>query len=148
MEFNGLLYNNNVDIAAVSLNGTTYVYRYSSKDQTAEAGIHELSITGVPNSINNQETYNLSSPFVTNPVLTGDGNNTSRYQPLAASTTIVPGLAPQILVFWAENPTGDPNVNITGLGGLSEISRPMAKSIWPSTGQLKIPLGSDNSQPS
>ena len=140
---------NSADIAAVSINGTTYVYHYAPSGQTAEAGIHELTITGIPGSFKNQEAYNLSSPFVASPKLTSNGQQ-SLYQPLAASNTVVPGLAGGVYVFWADKITGDQSnsMGVSGFGELSEISRPFANTTWPSTGQLQIPLGDDNSQPS
>lgn len=141
---------NSADVTALSSNGTTYVYHYASANQTANTGIHELTITGEPKSIDNQESYNLSEPLVSTPNLSV-GGNLSLYQPLAASKTVVPGLSEEIYVFWADKVTGDqwdPANNITGFADLSEISRPTGNTSWPSVGQLHIPLGSSNSQPS
>ena len=143
----GLLYDNAADLATVSLYGTTYVYHYSAADQKAGAGIHELSITGVPNSVNNQETYILSSPVVAAPMLTVNGN-TSFYQPLAASYSAVLNETQQLYVFWADKVTGDTAAPISGFRELSEISRPIANSTWPSSGVRPIPLGNRNAEPS
>ncbi|KAF6219167.1 hypothetical protein HO133_004992 [Letharia lupina] len=151
ISFPNLLDYNNADIAAISQNGSTYVYHYSSASQTAPPTIHELVITGTPGSINNQEAYNLSSPLVASPNLaTNQAGEVSLYRPLAASNNIVQGLPGQIYVFWADKITGDPldSMSLSGFGELLEISRPVANSTWPaSTGQIPIPLGSSNSQP-
>lgn len=151
ISFPNLLDYNNADIAAISQNGSTYVYHYSSTSQNAPPTIHELVITGTPGSINNQEAYNLSSPLVASPNLaTNQAGEVSLYRPLAASNNIVQGLPGQIYVFWADKITGDPldSMSLSGFGELLEISRPVANSTWPaSTGQIRIPLGSSNSQP-
>ena len=146
LDFSGLLYDNAADIAAVTLNGTTYVYHYSAADQKAEAGIHQLSITGVPNSVNNQESYNLSSPLVAAPMLTVNGE-TSLYQPLAVSYTAVTGLLEQVYVFWADKVTGSISANTSGFGELSMISKPIANSTWLPSSQQSISLGSQNAYP-
>ena len=99
----------------------------------------------MPNSANNQETFNLSEPFVVEPRLTS-GNNASLYQPIAAGKTVVPGIQEQLFVYWADDPTGDPSKNDTGYGALSQVSRTVANSTWPSITPLQVPLGSDNSQ--
>jgi len=142
-----LLDHNNADIAALSINGTTYLYYYAASNQTAEAGIHELTITGTPGSVNNQEAYNLSSPSVVSPQLTLNKEE-SFYQPLAVSNIAVPGLDPAVYVFWADNMSGDPAMTATGYTELAEISRPFKTSTWPSAGRLIIPLGDSNSDPS
>lgn len=136
---------NSADLAAVSINGTTYVYHYASANQTANVGIHELTISGIPNSVNHQESYNLSEPLVSSPMLTSS-NGQSLYQPLTASETMVPGLAEQIYVFWADKITGDPT-GLSGYGQISQISRSLTNTNWPSDGQLQIPLGSNNAAP-
>ncbi|KAL9127930.1 MAG: hypothetical protein Q9217_003287 [Psora testacea] len=141
-----LLDHNSADIAAVSGNGTTYLYHYASANETANVDIHELTISVVPHSPNNQESFNLSQ-IVSATNLTAS-SNAALYQPLAASKTVVSGIQDQLLVFWAENPTGDPSTNTTGYGKLSQTSRTVASSTWPNITQLQIPLGSDNSHPS
>lgn len=135
----------NSDIAGTTINDTTYLYYYSN--QTAQPGIHELTISGIPGAVNNQEAYNVSSPLVSSPQLTVNGD-VSLYQPLAVSNTAVPGLKPQIYVFWADSITGDPTTTASGYGELAQISRSVSNSTWPSSGQLQIPLGDNNSQPS
>ena len=137
----------NSDIAAIIVNGTTYLYHYSFANQTAQPGIHELTISGTPGAVNNQEAYNVSSPLVSSPELTVDGD-VSLYQPLAVSNTAVPGLTPQIYVFWADQITGNPSTTASGYGELAEISRSFSNSTWPTSGPLQIPLGNTNSQPS
>ena len=147
--FPHLLDYNNADIAAVSQNGSTYVYHYSSA--SSQPAIHELIITGIPGSVNDQEAYNLSSPLVASPNLTTtQAGKVSIYRPLAASTNVVTGLPGQIYVFWAETSTGNPvdSTSLTGFSELSETSRPVANTTWPSeTAQIPIPLGNTNSQP-
>ena len=147
LSLENFLDHNNADIAAISINGTTHLYHYASPNQTAQAGIHELTITGTPGSINDQEAYNLSMPFVSSPRLKINGDE-SLYQPLTVSNSAVPGPQPQIYVFWADKITGDPTTTTSGYGELLEISRPFSNATWPSTGQLQIPLGNSNSQPS
>ncbi|KAK3168157.1 hypothetical protein OEA41_004603 [Lepraria neglecta] len=147
LSLNNFLGHNNADIAAISINGTIHLYHYAFSNQTAAPGIYELIITGTPGSINKQEAYNLSMPFVSSPQLTVNGYE-SVYQPLAVSNTAVPGLQPQIYVFWADRITGDPTTALSGYGELLEISRPFSNATWPSTGSLQIPLGDINSQPS
>ena len=150
VSFPNLLVYNNADIAAISQNGSTYVYHYSSTSPTAQPAIHELVITGIPGSVNNQEAYNLSSPLVASPnLVTNQAGEVSFYRPLAASNNVVQGLPEQIYVFWADKITGDPidSMSLSGFGELSEISRTIANSTWPSTGQTPIPLGSSSSPP-
>ncbi|CAD6575147.1 MAG: hypothetical protein ASARMPRED_007112 [Alectoria sarmentosa] len=150
VSFPNLLDYNNADIAAISQNGSTYVYHYNSDSPTAQPTIHELVITGIPGSVNNQEAYNLSSPLVASPNLaTNQAGQVSLYRPLAASNNIVQGLPEQIYVFWADKMTGDPidSMSLSGFSELSEISRTVANSTWPSTGQIPIPLGTSNSPP-
>ena len=131
---------NNADLAAVSSNGTTYLYHYASPAQTASVGIRELVIRRTSQS--RQESFNLSEPIVTSPLLPG-GTNASLYQPLAASITAVRDLPPQFLVFWADKPTGDPNTNSTGYQSLAQVSRPANSNLWPSGMQLSVPLGNE-----
>lgn len=151
VSFPNLLNYNNADIAAISRNGSTYIYHYSSGSQPA---IHELIITGIPGSVNNQESYNLSSPLVASPNLATNhaAGEASLYRPLAASSNVVQGLPGQIYVFWADKTTGSPSdsMSLSGFGELVEISRSVANETWPAstTGQIAIPLGSKNSQPS
>jgi len=141
------LYNDAADIGAVSLFGTTYVYHYSEASQQAEAGIHELMITGMPNSIKNQETYNLSSPLVAAPYLNTSNGDFSLYQPLAASYTAVPGLTQQLFVIWADKASGYPKASVSDFSDLQEISRPLANATWESSTQMSLPLGSLNVGP-
>ena len=137
----------NSDIAATTVNGTTYLYHYSNSTLAAQPGIHELIISGTPGAVNDQEAYNVSSPLVSSPQLTVNGD-VSLYQPLTVSNTVVPGLTPQIYVFWADQITGDPETEASGYKELAEISRDFSNSTWPMSGELQIPLGSTNSQPS
>ena len=192
----GYLNANNADLAAVSANGTTYLYHYSSK--SASPGIKELVITsemslnpaspaqssvsksqsGVnpgsgsgsgsgnsapspPSSSSQLETrqstpssstslkaekFNLTEPLVASPLLPG-GSNSSLYQPIDVVLTAVRDLQPQLLVFWVENPTGDPATNNTGYQSLVQVSRTVKAKEWPSGTQLQVPLGSENSDP-
>ena len=163
--FLNLLEYNNADIAAISQNGSTYLYYYidaSTSIPNAQPAIRELLITGIPGSINNQESYNLSSPLVANPDLTTTNNQTagqqqqdavSLYPPLAASANIVPGLEGRIYVFWADQVTGDPSTATSGSSAfrqLQELSREIGGNnrTWPAaTARTDIPLGDSNSQP-
>lgn len=150
VSFPNLLTHNNADIAAISQNGSTYVYHHSTTSPSAQPTIHELLVTGIPGSFNNQEAYNLSSPLVATPNLAApQAGEVSLYQPLAASNNVVQGLPGQIYVFWADHIAGDPtdSMSLSGFAQLQEISRPIANTTWPSTGQSLIPLGSSNSQP-
>ncbi|KAG8529094.1 uncharacterized protein KY384_005729 [Bacidia gigantensis] len=140
------LYGNSADLAAVSQNGTTYLYHYASAKQSASVGIHELVITGSPSLGTNQESFNATEGIVAAPSYPA-GTNASMYQPLTAGKTVVPGLKNQLLVLWADKPTGDPNTNSTGYGELGQISRGMTDKTWPTTGALQVPLGSSNSDP-
>ena len=140
------LSHNSADIATTCLNGTTYLYHYATPNQTANVGIHEITISGTPDSPINQESFNLSEPLVSQPNYPA-GSNSSLYQPLAGSQTVVPGVPDQLLVFWADNPTGEAGSNATGYGELAQLSRPMSNSTWPTTGQIQVPLGADNSFP-
>ena len=141
-----LLPANNADLAAVSANGSAYLYHYVSAAHTENYGIRELVIRGSPQSGLRQESYNMTEPLVTSPLMLG-GNNASLYQPLAASITAVRDLSPQFLVLWADKPTGDPNTNNTGYQNLAQVSRPAKGDSWPSGTQLTIPLGSEDSEP-
>ncbi|KAL9076292.1 MAG: hypothetical protein Q9161_001008 [Pseudevernia consocians] len=145
VSFPNLLDYNNADIATTSQNGSTYIYHYSSSS-SAQPAIHELVLTGLPASPNNQETYNLSLPLVATPNLANDPQPSSR--PLAASTTIVPGLAPLLYVFWADQVALDPPTGAAGFAELAVISRPLAQADWPDMSRgVGIPLGSSNSMP-
>ena len=138
---------NTADLAAVSANGTTYIYHYATINQTANVGIHEMAIHGVPGSYTNQESYNLSEPLVSSPQLTLANNGQSSFQPLAATKTVISGVNPKIFVFWADKVTGDPK-SLSGYHALSETSRLLSSPMWPSTQPLPVPLGNSNSQPS
>ena len=148
--FPNLLPYNNADIAAVSQNGSTYIYHYTSATPPT---IHELVITGIPGSVNNQEAYNLSSPLVASPNLnTNQSGEVSLYRPLAATNNVVPGLPEQIYLFWADKITGDPtdSMSLSGLSELVQISKAVVNGSWPESAavQIQVPLGSKNSQPS
>lgn len=145
LSIKNFLDHDNSDIAATTINDTTYLYHYFNR--TDQPGIHELTISGIPGAVNNQEAYNVSSPLVSSPQLTVNGD-VSLYQPLAVSNTAVPGLKPQIYVFWADRITGDPTTTASGYGELAQISRSVSNSTWPSSGHLQIPLGDNNSKPS
>lgn len=138
---------NTADLSAISVNGTTYIYHHAAINQTANTGIHELAINGVPGSSKNLESYNLSEPLISSPQLTLANSGQSAFQPLAASKTIVPGVLPRIFVFWADQVTGDPNA-LSGYRALSQTSRHVSNSMWPTTRAFPVPLGSNNSQPS
>lgn len=146
--FPNLLDHNNADVAAISQNGSTYIYHYTSADHpAAQPTIHELIITGTPGSVNNQEAYNLSSPLVAGPKLSyNQAGQSSLYRPLAASNNVVPGLPGRVYVFWADKVTGDPT-GLSGFAELQEISREVSNRTWPAMGQIGIPLGSSNSAP-
>lgn len=140
-----MLHHDAADIAAVSLFGTTFVYHYSAASQKAPAGIHELMINGMPSSVINPETYNMSSSLVAAPFLNASNGDVSLYQPLAASYTAVPGLTQQLFVIWADNPSGDPKASVSGFSSLQEISRTLANPTWST--QMSLPLGSLNVGP-
>ena len=149
VSFPHLLTYNNADIAAVSQNGSTYIYHYTGATPPT---IHELIITGTPGSINDQEAYNLSSPLVASPNLTTtQSGEVSLYRPLAAANNVVQGLPEQIYVFWADKITGDPtdSMSLSGFGELVEISQAVANGSWPESAaaQIQVPLGSKNSPP-
>ncbi len=138
---------NTADLSAVSENGTTYVYHYATINQTANVGIHELTINRIPGSFTNQESYNLSEPLVFSPNLTSANNEQSAFQPLTATKTVVPGVAPGVLVFWAGDITGDPNT-LSGYHSLLETNRQVSSNNWPNSQPIPIPLGTSNTFPS
>lgn len=137
---------NNVDISAVSLNGTTYLYHYSFEKKS----IREMQITGNPGDVNNQETFNTKN--TTQAVAPASTPNSGKgvYQPFAAAKTNVVDLDPSLIMFWAENLAGM-NATVKAEGGYSrigQIQRARDDEGWPSKPKIvDVPLGDRNSQP-
>ena len=137
---------NNVDISTVSLNGTTFLYYYSIKENT----IKEMQITGTPGGdVAHQESiYNTTN--VVEPASTSKSGRAT-YQPLAAAKTDVVGLAPSLMVFWADNLAGI-NSTMKSEGGytrINQIRRRRDGQGWLLKSEVAdIPLGSTNAQPS
>ena len=134
---------NNVDISTVSLNGTTFLYYYSTKEKS----IKEMQITGTPGNVADQETYKTVD--VVEPASTSKSGKAT-YQPLAAAKTDVVGLEPSLMLFWADNLAGI-NSTAKGEGGYSrvnQIQRRRDDKGWPSKPEvIEIPLGDQNSEP-
>ena len=147
LQIKNYLNRNTADLSAVSENGTTYVYHYATINQTANVGIHEMAIHGVPGSYTDQESYNLSEPLVFSPQLTLANNGQSAFQPLTAAKAVVSGVQPEVLLLWADKVTGDPNA-LSGYHELLETNRQISNSTWPMSQPMPIPLGNTNSQPS
>ena len=136
---------NNADIATTSFNGTTYLYRSLPSTNNS---IHETRITGLPSTVNNQESFNLTSPLVVKPAAVANSGKAA-YQPLASSKTNVTGLPTQMFVFWADSLVGmDGNKVEGGYGQMNSISR-KANESWPlQEGSANtIPLGKNNALP-
>ena len=140
---------NDVDLAATSYNGTTYLYHPSNK---GIIGIKELVITGIPSSTIQglQETFNATDPVVARPQLTSV-QGTSPYLPLTASRTMVngtDGFSTQNFVFWADGVSGNDDPakegSENGYTRLQALSRDLTNSTWPTSGQATIPLGGSN----
>ena len=137
---------NNADIATTSFNGTTYLYRSLPSTNNS---IHETRITGLPSTVNNQESFNLTSPLVVKPAAVANSGKAA-YQPLASSKTNVTGLPTQMFVFWADSLVGmDSNKVEGGYGQMNSISRMANNASWPlQEGSVNnIPLGKNNAPP-
>ena len=134
---------NNVDISTVSLNGTTFLYYYSTKDKK----IKEMNITGTPGDVADQDTNTITN--VTEPASTSKSGRAA-YQPLAAAKTDVVGLKPSLMLFWADNLAGM-NATMQQEGGytrINQIQRLRDDEGWPLKPELvEIPLGSNNANP-
>lgn len=127
--------NTSFDIAAVSDNGTTYVYYFSNSSHSG-AAIQELIISGRPGSeeegFKNNKRARVASPEL----------NHSPYQPLTALKT-----EDGLNVFWADHTTGSTDFssassnNRTGYSKLWEVSRPVNITTWPTT-KTAVELGS------
>lgn len=135
---------NDADIAALSVNGSTLVYYYSD---VGTPGIHELNITGAPG--NNSET-SRNGTVVAEPALLSDGGAVSLYTPITAALGQLPGMTPEIHVFYADNTIS----TTSGYSRLSDVSRPVNNNTWPtsnygsSDGQIQLPLGTESANPS
>ena len=147
LKFKSYLAANNADLAAVSNNGTTYVYHQSTSDADS---IRELTITGVPSSADSQERFNETGlAFKTS----SDSKKPNTYVPFTAALTAnVKGLSSSIYLLWADRVAGDPKNNGGVEGGysqLSEISKPVGTQNFPTDKASinNIPLGESNSQP-
>lgn len=143
------LAHDSADIAAVSHNGTTYLYHYQNSSSPT---IYEDYVSD-SRSADRQESLNrTNTPVIRPPLKTSEG--VSQYQPLAAAITNVTSLIPQIYVFWAGRPTGPLNATgvvpdvLSGYAELSEISRTI-NSTWSKkpASQVSISLGDDGAQP-
>ena len=138
---------NNADLAAVSTNGTTYLYHQGISDRNS---IRELTITGITGSADKQETYNETGLAVE---ASSDPKKPNMYVPFTAALTAnVKGLSSSIYLLWSDQVAGDPKTNGGVEGGysqLSEISKPVGDQKFPSNkGSVNnIPLGESNSQP-
>ena len=136
---------NNVDISTVSLNGTTFLYYYSTKENT----IKEMQITGTPGGdVAHQETYITAN--VVEPASTSKSGRAT-FQPLAAAKTDVVGLEPSLMLFWADN-LAKMNATAKMEGGythVNQIKRRRDDNGWPSKPEVvEIPLGNENPEPS
>ncbi|KAL8923290.1 MAG: hypothetical protein Q9208_004690 [Pyrenodesmia sp. 3 TL-2023] len=142
---------NNADLAATSLNGTTYIYHPSN---IGELGVRELIVSGLPVSLGSssfsQESFNLSEPLVARPTLTSM-EGTSPYQPLgAAVSTVDLSQGPQITVLWADQVTGHnltSEGSVAGYSRLQSIGKLVDSAVWDDNIRLTVPLGSSNSYP-
>ena len=138
---------NNADLAAVSTNGTTYLYHQGISDRNS---IRELTITGITGSADKQETYNETGLAVE---ASSDPKKPNMYVPFTAALTAnVKGLSSSIYLLWSDQVAGDPKTNGGVEGGysqLSEISKPVGDQKFPSNKESvnNIPLGESNSQP-
>ncbi|MCJ1266135.1 hypothetical protein MMC22_006017 [Lobaria immixta] len=125
--------NSSSDIAAVSDNGTTYVY-YFSNSSLSDPAIRELKITGRLGSEGYNDNINAS--------VTSTEHNHSPYQPLTALKTEAGWN-----VFWADHTTAGTDFifassnNRTGYSKLWEVSRPVNITTWPTT-KTAVKLGS------
>lgn len=136
------LTHNNAEISALSHNGTTYIYRVLPGTNNT---IHETQITGISGSINDQETYNATSPLVIKPSSISNQGN-AVYQPFVAAKTNVTGLPTSLFMFWADNLVG---MNSTtkleqGYGQINSIQRALTDAQWPTQpgGAVdQVPLG-------
>ena len=139
---------NNADLAAISSNGTTHLYHQSS---VSENEVHELTITGIPGSVEHQESFNQAEPLAVQ--ASSDPANPNIYVPFtAAMTAPIKGLGNAIYLFWSDQVAGDPKKNGGVEGGysrLSQISRALTDSKFPTSNSSinNIPLGESNSQP-
>lgn len=147
IRFNSYLTANNADLAAVSTNGTTYLYHQGISDRNS---IRELTITGIPGSADKQETYNETGLAVE---ASSDPKKPNMYVPFTAALTAnVKGLSSSIYLLWSDQVAGDPKTNGGVEGGysqLSEIGKPVGDQKFPSNKESvnNIPLGESNSQP-
>ena len=139
---------NNADLSAVSNNGTTYLYDQAAK---AKNGIRELTITGIPGSSDNQETFNMAASLAVQ--ASSDPAKPNVYLPFTVALTAqIKGLSNSIYLFWADQVAGDPKSNGGIEGGyhrLSQISKGVLDSEF-STDKSSIndiPLGESNSEP-
>lgn len=154
------LIHSSADIAAISDNGTTYVYHYAAPvppkhrelsittppgisiqdNSTGAQGIHELKISGPPGA----EVFSLSGPILSSPKLE------SPYQPLTASKSSPKNTTDaQIHLFWTEKMNGSTNFafavsnNNSGHSQLWEVSRRLKEgSGW--LIKREIPLGTED----
>lgn len=145
------LTHSSTDMAAVSYNGTTYLYHYHNG---VKPTIYEDHLSGFHSSTS-QEKWNQTNSLVASPQLNTTGGF-SPYQPLAAAITNVKGMDPKIFVFWADNSTGPWNASesgsdmdvSSGYANLWETSRMVSSKTWPNDPGLQatIPLV-DNDTP-
>ena len=140
------LSHNNADISAVSLNGTTYLYHYNFTTKS----IQEMTITGNPSDVSNQETFNTRNKTKAVAPASAPNSGKAVYQPFAAAATNVVDLNPSLIMFWAESLAG---MNATaktegGYSRIGQIRRARDDAGWPSEPKIvEVPLGDKNSEP-
>ena len=144
LHIENVLVNSSADIAAVSNNGSTYVYHYVLPP-VGNPGIHELNITGQPGLDDNSESFNMTGLVVSPNLRTQYGS--SPYQPLTVSQTAGDNnTEAQLYVFWADKMTGSSNFSFatsntkSGYSQLWGLSRSVTKAGWPNDSS-KIPIG-------
>lgn len=142
MSFQYLIANNNADLAAISTQGSTFLYYFSAADRS----IREVNITALTKSFPERSSefwYDTNAfPIVAYPALVTGKNEVALYQPLGAATLDLPDKDSQISVFWGERNTAPDG----GYSVLKTVSR-AGDGSWASstygdgTGQVALPLG-------
>lgn len=138
-----MLPKNDVDLAALTINGSTLIYCYP---HNGTLGIHELNITGFSSS---EAVHNNARNIVAQPALLSDNGALSLYTSLTAALAQLPGTTPVIHVFYADNTVS----MSSGYSRLSDVSRPVDNATWPassygrSDGQIQLPLGTESVDP-
>ncbi|MCJ1249523.1 hypothetical protein MMC30_006749 [Trapelia coarctata] len=147
-----LLAHNDASLAAVPTNANVLLYYYASQDI---ASIRELAFSGIPGSSHHPETFTAAAnaPIVAQPALVTNTSQVSLYQPIGAVvSSLGSGTNRTIQVFWAEGVTGVTGAT-SGYSALKTLQRNGSHS-WPpssygtGSGQVEIPLGNSNADPS